>query len=1043
MEEKKKEKGFKAKDFYRICLALAIFLLLLIASTGSTFLGAFLTYILAYVFGYFYPFVIAILMLFSLKLLFGKKFFSFKNYKGVYLGILLVFFSSLCFASYNLIVKDPSFNFSKLSFTYNDLMLSFARRPYSIDSFDSLSSLGGGYIGAFAVALFGSIWHQIGDAILFSFLMLLGIFLIVYRPLILGIKKLKNVKDKKKNYSSEYQKEEEKTSDDLIDDYSSWDNESISDEDDGEIAKLADEESTLLKTSSYPVIEDKNDSRETPYYENNSSKNDDKESELFEKQEEKEDEYTDNKIDDNEYTEDNSSSVDFRLKESESSLKEDIIEKQENREDYFFSGKSEFDEMDAFFDDEDEKQNQKIKSDNLQEKIDAESEKFYQNSLKKNNTYVMPITEKEAVEELNREKEKSYVSEDNSFYGKENLSSSQVKNSTYPFKETQEENISPSSFESFSPEQENTPSKNNSSFADDSCRSEKKDENMFVDSFNPLEEQAKRASKVQATNTITVNMKDDSEKESDDDLLSDVEKEALICEEYFKKKREQEEKIKKEKQQQKQRELDEVMQFVSPVQRVYNYPLPSDDLLEDLDDSDKIEINRQAAEEKGRIINSVFQDFNIQARIQSSTIGSSVTRLNVSLDKGVRSDKLKSITSEIQRALKGDKSVRIETVVEGQDMPGIEIGNAKPMGVSFKEVFTTIEQNTKDPLLIPIGKDISGNIITYPLNKMPHLLIAGATGSGKSVMVHSIIMTLLMRNYPSRLKMMFIDPKKVEFARYEMEPHLFCPVISDAKEAVTALIKLCDEMERRYLILKKYSVVNMDDYREIKKNNRDFDMPDIPDIVVVIDEFADLMQTSDNEVADYVQRLTQKARAAGIYLIIATQRPEKSVIPMVIKGNITCRLCLSCSTQVDSRVILDEPGAETLIGRGDLLFKSTTNRNLIRAQSPFISNSDMIKVLSYLKRNAGTPNYSPDFLDLKDDIQEDELSSYSNPSEHAYESVKDFVQTTGITSKSTIMKNFSLSYSKADQILVRLKQEGIVEIAQGNRLKVVRRKDFS
>ena len=201
MEEKKKEKGFKAKDFYRICLALAIFLLLLIASTGSTFLGAFLTYILAYVFGYFYPFVIAILMLFSLKLLFGKKFFSFKNYKGVYLGILLVFFSSLCFASYNLIVKDPSFNFSKLSFTYNDLMLSFARRPYSIDSFDSLSSLGGGYIGAFAVALFGSIWHQIGDAIFFSFLMLLGIFLIVYRPLILGIKKLKNVKDKKKNYS--------------------------------------------------------------------------------------------------------------------------------------------------------------------------------------------------------------------------------------------------------------------------------------------------------------------------------------------------------------------------------------------------------------------------------------------------------------------------------------------------------------------------------------------------------------------------------------------------------------------------------------------------------------------------------------------------------------------------------------------------------------------------------------------------------------------------------------------------------------------------
>ena len=235
-------------------------------------------------------------------------------------------------------------------------------------------------------------------------------------------------------------------------------------------------------------------------------------------------------------------------------------------------------------------------------------------------------------------------------------------------------------------------------------------------------------------------------------------------------------------------------------------------------------------------------------------------------------------------------------------------------------------------------------------------------------------------------------------------------------------------MEHRYTILRQNSVVKVADYRK-KRRGHEKDLPPMPDIVCVIDEFADLMQTGGNEVAEAVQRISQKARAAGIYLIIATQRPSKDVIPMVIKSNIACRIGLSCSTAVDSRVILDENGAETLLGKGDLLFKIPGKKSMIRAQSSFISDEDMMEVLDYLKKEAGGPIYNPDFLETEEELD-------------IYNEIKDYVMDTGIASKSAIMRNFSISYQEAESVLNTLKEEGIIMSSANGKNVVVQRKEM-
>lgn len=565
--------------------------------------------------------------------------------------------------------------------------------------------------------------------------------------------------------------------------------------------------------------------------------------------------------------------------------------------------------------------------------------------------------------------------------------------------------------------------------------------------FNPLVEQARNVKESKAKpaveNEVRIDYEDKKKEEEEtpvEDNIAPLEEDEDSMEAlFFEMKEKKRQKEMERKELEKEKRLASVMKYVSAKPRVYSYSLPNDSLLEDKDSGDMMQINSDAALDKAKVINQVFDDFHFPAKAVSFTIGASVTRFNIQTEPGVKADKMETLLSELQRALKGDQSVRIQTVVEGRSTSGIELGNAKQMPVTFKSVFEEIDKNTEDNLLLPIGKDISGNIITYPLNEMPHLLVAGTTGSGKSVLVNCMIMTLIMRNYPSQLKLMLIDPKQVEFAKYNMEPHLLCPVIQDTEKAIVALKKLVDEMERRYSILRENNVVKISQYRTLRQERDDDSLEELPDIAVFIDEFADLMNTGGQMIADCVQRLSQKARAAGIYLVIATQRPSKDAIPMIIKSNIICRVGLSCSSQVDSRVILDENGCETLVGKGDLLFKCPGKRSLLRCQSAFISDEEMDRVLEYVRKNAGDPSYNKDFLDLQVQAESEDEETQMTLDE-IFDDVKDYVMVTGICSRSSIMRNFSLSYAKADQMLLRLKNLGIVKSVQGGKNVVVMRK---
>lgn len=560
--------------------------------------------------------------------------------------------------------------------------------------------------------------------------------------------------------------------------------------------------------------------------------------------------------------------------------------------------------------------------------------------------------------------------------------------------------------------------------------------------LNPLLEQAKKVSQEsEAEMNAEIQVEDASpveEKAEEVPLEEETSSEEALESLFFQMKDQKEKEKKAEKDAAKKKKMDSLMKYVDKTPKRYGYSLPDDSLLLESDSGDKKEKNIQVAREKAKVINQVFKDFHFPAQATTFTIGASVTRFNIVTEPGVKADKMESLLSELQRALKGDQSVRIQTVVEGMSTSGIELGNEVQMPVSFKSVFKEIEKDAEKNLLLPIGKDISGRIITYPLNEMPHLLVAGTTGSGKSVLINCMIMTLIMRNYPSQLKLMLIDPKQVEFAKYNMEPHLLCPVIQDSDSAVIALKKLVDEMNRRYKILSDNNVVKISDYRKLQQMHPST-MEELPDIAVFIDEFADLMNSGGALIAEYVKTLTQKSRASGIYLVIATQRPSKDAIPMSIKANITVRVGLSCSSQVDSRVILDENGCETLVGKGDLLFKCPGRRSLLRCQSPFVSDSEMDQVLEYVRENAGDPSYNPEFLDLEKKSEEEDAATQMTLDD-IFDDVKDFVMYTGICSRSSIMRNFSLSYAKADQMLMRLRNLGIIKPMQGGKNVVVVRK---
>lgn len=464
------------------------------------------------------------------------------------------------------------------------------------------------------------------------------------------------------------------------------------------------------------------------------------------------------------------------------------------------------------------------------------------------------------------------------------------------------------------------------------------------------------------------------------------------------------------------------------------YVLPPFEILKYHPSEDTKTLNENAAAEKAEKINKTFQEYKIGAQVISYTIGPSVTRFNVKMNEGVRVNDLTKVVDEVSIALNGDKSVRLETVVEGRNTSSIEVGNVKATPVDFKECFEAIKDKSgdKNKLLIPLGKDIEGKVITTLIDELPHVLVAGTTGSGKSVFINTIIATLLMRNTPDELKLMLIDPKKVEFSKYNDLPHLLCPVISDAKDGKVALKKMVDEMERRYELLARVGASKIAEYNEIAEIEH-YDK--MPNIVLIIDEFSDFMSEYGKEIELSVKRLCQKSRACGIYLIICTQRPSVNVITGDIKGVIPSRVGLLVPSYVDSKTILDEAGAESLLGYGDMLCRLPRHNSLVRLQGSYVSSAEVFELCKFIKAQR-EPEYDRNFMNLAESSSLNALggdvSGRKKERDELADAAKQLIIEKQQPSTSFIQRELGVGFPRADKILADLEDEGFLIRDPGN-----------
>ncbi|WP_051636044.1 DNA translocase FtsK [Mesoplasma photuris] len=460
-----------------------------------------------------------------------------------------------------------------------------------------------------------------------------------------------------------------------------------------------------------------------------------------------------------------------------------------------------------------------------------------------------------------------------------------------------------------------------------------------------------------------------------------------------------------------------------------NYKNPSIDLLQKFDkDPNKELANKKIAQEKADAINEVFNHFNVKANVINTIIGPSVTKFEIQPDIGTRVNSITKLEEDLKLAL-ASKTIRIESPIQGKNLVGIEIANPSAEIVSLREMMESIPSSKKDEkLLFVLGKNVLGEPLTAELNKMPHLLVAGSTGSGKSVMINTLICSILLRAKPIEVRFLMIDPKKVELSGYSGIPHMLTPVISDMKQASNSLKMIVSEMERRYVLFTENGVKNMASFNEKNPNNK------LPFIVVIIDELADLMMTGDRKgVEESIMRITQMARAAGIHLIVATQRPSVDVLTGTIKSNIPTRIAFMVTTGTDSRTILDSSGAETLLGRGDMLFSPPGGSDLIRAQGAYMSDKEIEDIVSWTIQQQ-EPFYSEEF-------SENNLSGVGPgaPTEKdpMYDIVKTHVLEIGVVSASQIKGLFKLGDARAAGIIFELEREGIIGPRQGNKPREV------
>lgn len=466
-----------------------------------------------------------------------------------------------------------------------------------------------------------------------------------------------------------------------------------------------------------------------------------------------------------------------------------------------------------------------------------------------------------------------------------------------------------------------------------------------------------------------------------------------------------------------------------------DYELPNLSLLKSVKNHNQ-KANTEYAKEAGKRLIEVLDQFNIAASLVAIHIGPTVTQFEIKPEQGVRVSKIANLGADIKMGLSA-KDIRIEAPIPGKNTVGIEIPNKEKTMVSIAEVLSQAPSDMQDDkLLFALGKGLTGESVCGELDKMPHMLIAGATGSGKSVCVNSIIISILMRAKPSEVKLLLIDPKKVEFTPFRDLPHLLGPVITDANEASRALKVIVEMMDRRYDLFSKVGVRNISGYQEYIKKHPDPNLKPMPYVAVIIDELADLMLVAAKDVESSIQRITQLARAAGIHLIVATQRPSVDVITGIIKANIPSRIAFAVSSAVDSRTILDMQGAEQLLGYGDMLYLPRGENSPQRLQGCFVSDEEVMNVANFCA-NQAKAKYDDRFIRLDAVDRGVNPNGNSKASDPIYEDVKKFVVESGKASTSLIQRKFSLGYARAARLIDLLEEEGIIGPSNGSKPREV------
>lgn len=470
-----------------------------------------------------------------------------------------------------------------------------------------------------------------------------------------------------------------------------------------------------------------------------------------------------------------------------------------------------------------------------------------------------------------------------------------------------------------------------------------------------------------------------------------------------------------------------------------SYKKPPLNLLDPIKSTDQ-STDRDLIKKNTQVLQSTFKSFGVKVIIKKAILGPTITRYEVQPAVGVKVSRIVNLADDLALALAA-KDIRIEAPIPGKPFIGIEVPNQTTSVVSFKDVMEHQDAKAKkDPINVPLGKDVTGSTISANLAKMPHLLIAGSTGSGKSVAINTILASILMKSRPEDVKLVLIDPKMVELSVYNGVPHLLIPVVTDAKLASNALRKVVKEMERRYKLFAAGGVRNMGEYNQkVAENNQDKSKPamkQLPYILVVVDELSDLMMVGGHDVEGAIVRLGQMARAAGIHMILATQRPSVDVITGLIKANVPSRISFAVSSGVDSRTILDQTGAEKLLGRGDMLYMPIGASKPERIQGAYIASDEVERVIDWVKKQQKV-DYDETMIPKKGDNSSASSDGNDEPEDEFYNQAVDLARRQQTASVSMLQRRFRIGYNRAARIVDEMEAKGIVGPSEGSKPRQV------